>query len=84
MNRLGDVFAENPTDDSATFTEAEDRINAAALESDLISRARDNTDACCLPSAGFDDVTVTWRGGVLHQQRATRRVRQWRASRRRV
>lgn len=64
VNRLGDVFVENPTDDSAVFTEAKERISEAAIATNLIERARTNTEnwmSIFLGAAGFEDVTVVWQ-----------------------
>ena len=43
VQRVGAVFAENPTDDSELFAIAEDKLAAAAAESDVLDRAEANT-----------------------------------------
>lgn len=63
VDRVEDVFSENPTDDGPIFAKAEERLNAAAAESDLVERARLNTEVWMttfLGAAGFDTIVVTW------------------------
>jgi hypothetical protein len=43
VQRVGAVFAENPTDDSELFALAEDKLAAAAAGSDVLDRAEANT-----------------------------------------
>ena len=43
VERIGDAFEDDPVDDSALYAMAEDRLAAAAAESDLRERAEDNT-----------------------------------------
>ena len=43
VQRVGAVFAENPTDDSELFALAEDKLAAAAAQSDVLDRAEANT-----------------------------------------
>ncbi len=43
VERLGDAFQENPTDDSDLYELAERRLATAATESDLLERAEANT-----------------------------------------
>ncbi len=43
VERLGDAFQENPTDDSDLYELAERRLATAAAESDLLQRAEANT-----------------------------------------
>lgn len=63
MNRVGDVFAENPTDDTKIFATAEKKMAEAAEGSDLMDRAYSNTEtwfSTFLGAAGFDTVVVRW------------------------
>lgn len=43
VERVGDAFQENPTDDSGLYEVAERRLAAAAAESDVLQRAEANT-----------------------------------------
>jgi hypothetical protein len=43
IERVGDAFQENPTDDSDLYALAERRLGAAAADSDLLERAEANT-----------------------------------------
>jgi hypothetical protein len=43
LDRVGDALADNPTDDSALYAQAGDRLESAATHSDLYTRAEDNT-----------------------------------------
>jgi len=64
VDRVDDFFADNPTDDTALFEAAEEKVAAAARESDLVEQARENTEAWLrtfLGAAGFDDVEISWR-----------------------
>ena len=64
VDRIGDVFSGNPTDDTALYQAAEDKVAAAARESDLLEQARDNTEEWLrtfLQAAGFETVEVDWR-----------------------
>ena len=61
--RVGDVFADNPTDDSDLYALAENRLESAAADSDLQARAEDNTRDMLTTlgqSLGVDSVTVTF------------------------
>jgi hypothetical protein len=61
VERVGAVFAENPTDDSALYALAEDKLAAAAARSDVLDRAESNTrDMLTTLAKGFgvDEVTV--------------------------
>ena len=63
VERVGDAFADNPTDDSALYALAEDRLESAAAGSELHSRAQDNTREMLTAlgqSFGVDRVTVTF------------------------
>ena len=59
--RIGSVFAENPSDDSELYALAERRLAAAAAESDVLERAETNTRdmlTTLAGSLGVDEVTV--------------------------
>jgi hypothetical protein len=61
VERVGAVFVENPTDDSALYALAEDKLTTAAAESDLLERAETNTRGMLTTlgrSLGVDEVTV--------------------------
>jgi len=61
VERVGAVFVENPTDDSALYALAEDKLSAAAAQSDLLARAERNTRDMLTTlgrSLGVDEVTV--------------------------
>lgn len=63
IDRLGDLFSDNPADERAVHILAADRIGAAAKESDLTLRAEKNTTSMLqglLRGLGFDHVTVTY------------------------
>ena len=63
-DRIADVFATNPTDDSPVFVKAEARISEAAVESDLLERGRANTEQWLrsfLTAAGFENVIINWQ-----------------------
>lgn len=63
LDRLGDLFSDNPADERAVRTLAAERIGDAARESDLPSRAEKNTTAMLqglLRALGFEQVTVTY------------------------
>ena len=63
-DRVEDFFAENPTDDSPVFRTAKARIDKAADESELVERARANTEQWLrtfLAAAGFETVGITWQ-----------------------
>lgn len=64
VDRVDDFFAENPTDDTALFEAAEEKIEAAARESDLIEQARANTERwlqAFLGAAGFERIEISWQ-----------------------
>ena len=64
IDRIGDVFSSNPTDDSALYGAAEEKVAAAARESDLIEEARANTERwlrAFLGAAGFEEVEIDWQ-----------------------
>lgn len=61
VERLGDAFQENPTDDSDLYELAEGRLATAAAESDLLERAEANTRdmlTTLAMSLGVERVTV--------------------------
>lgn len=64
VERVGGVFAENPTDDSDLYALAERRLAAAAAQSDVLDRAEENTRQMLTTlgqSLGVDEVTVEFR-----------------------
>jgi hypothetical protein len=61
VERIGDALGDNPVDDSELYALAEDRLAAAAAESDLRDRAETNTRAMLTglaASLGVDEVEV--------------------------
>ena len=61
VERIGGAFAENPIDDGELYALAERRLGAAAAESDVLSRAEDNTRRMLTSlgrSLGVSEVTV--------------------------
>lgn len=63
FERIGDAVEDDPVDDTELYALAEDRIAAAAAESDLRERAEDNTRDMLTGlarSLGVDDVEVTF------------------------
>jgi hypothetical protein len=63
LDRVSDAIEDNPVDDSALYAVAEDKLADAAAQSDLQTRAQDNTRAMLTTLAGglgVDDVTVTF------------------------
>ncbi|KUH40639.1 hypothetical protein ATE80_00080 [Streptomyces kanasensis] len=63
LDRLGDLFSDNPNDERAVQRLAARRIGEAATESGLTARAERNTTAMLkglLGSLGFERVTVTY------------------------
>ncbi|MBW1603646.1 DUF4230 domain-containing protein [Streptomyces sp. JJ66] len=63
LDRLGDLFSDNPGDERAVRALAVDHIAAAAKESDLTARAEDNTRTMLtglLTSLGFQNITITF------------------------
>jgi hypothetical protein len=64
IDRVDDFFADNPTDDTELYSAAEQKVEAAARESDLVEEARTNTEqwlTTFLGAAGFDRVEITWQ-----------------------
>lgn len=63
LDRVAGMFAENPSAEGEFYVLAEDRLAAAAAESDLQQRAEENTRAMLTAlarSMGFEQVTVTF------------------------
>jgi hypothetical protein len=63
VDRVGDAFADNPTDDSGLYALAGDRLESAAAASDLQHRAEDNTRTMLTTlghSLGVAGMTVTY------------------------
>jgi hypothetical protein len=71
VNRIGDIFEENPTDDRELYVKASRKIERAAHESKLAERARENTVNMLtgfLGRLGFTDVRVTFEKPVVKAQ----------------
>ena len=67
VERIGDAFSENPTDDSDLYALAERRLRTAAADSDVLQRAETNTRdmlTSLAQSLGVDDVTVEFAAPV--------------------
>jgi hypothetical protein len=63
LDRADDFFSGNPTDDGPLYRAAEEKVEAAARESDLVEEARANTEewlTTFLGAAGFEQVEITW------------------------
>ena len=63
VERIGGVFEENPTSEGEFYVLAEQRLEGAAAESDLLVRAEGNTRdmlTALARSMGFEQVTVTF------------------------
>jgi hypothetical protein len=63
LDRLGDVFSDNPNSEQAVQKLAVEHIGDAAKESELTERAEENTTGMLeglLHSLGFEKVTVTY------------------------
>jgi hypothetical protein len=61
--RIGDAIDDNPTDDSDLYRLAATKLDAAAAQSDLTTRAANNTRAMLTglaQSLGYESVTVTF------------------------
>lgn len=66
LDRLGDVFSDNPNDERQVHKLAVDHIGEAAGKSDLTERAEKNTRSMLqelLRSLGYEKVTVGFTGG---------------------
>ncbi len=67
LDRVGGLFAENPSDDSELYALAERRLAAAAGDSDVLVRAEANTRdmlTTLAGSLGVDEVTVEFEEPV--------------------
>lgn len=63
LDRLGDALGDGTGDDSGMYTLAEQKLAAAAAESDLLTRAEENTTTMLrnlMRPLGFEEVTVTF------------------------
>ncbi len=63
VDRVDDFFAANPVDDAPLYEAAEEKVERAAKESDLIEEARANTErwlTTFLGAAGFEHVEISW------------------------
>lgn len=63
LDRLGGVFVDNPTGEATLVAEAEEKMVAAAAESDLLERAEENTTTILTDLAmalGVEDVRVVF------------------------
>ncbi len=63
LDRIGGMFEENPSSEAEFYALAEQRLEGAAADSDLLARAEDNTRDMLTAlgrSMGFDEVTVTF------------------------
>ena len=64
LDRLGSVLSDNPTSERELYRLAQAKMQAAAVQSDLVARAEQNTRAMLvsmLRSLGYREVTVTFR-----------------------
>jgi hypothetical protein len=64
LDRLGSVFSDNPTSERELYRLAEQKLAAAAGESELVARAEQNTREMLrsmLRSLGYSEVTVVFR-----------------------
>jgi hypothetical protein len=64
IDRVDDFFAGNPTDDRELYVAAEQKVESAARDSDLIDEARENTEewlTTFLGAAGFTTVEIDWQ-----------------------
>jgi Protein of unknown function (DUF4230) len=65
VQRIGAIFQDNPTSERELYQLAEEKLQAAANESDLTKRAEENTRSMLTAlarSLGFTDVHVTFSG----------------------
>ena len=63
IDRVDDFFAGNPVDDAPLYQAAEEKVEAAAKQSDLLEEARENTERWLrtfLGAAGFETVEISW------------------------
>ena len=67
VDRVAGAFSDEPTSEREVALVAEDRLHAAAVESDLLARAETSTRAMLTGLAGsfgYDDVTVRFEGAA--------------------
>jgi len=63
LDRIGGLFVDNPTAEIELIQEAEDKIGAAAAETDLLAKAQENTTAMLtelIGALGVDNVRVIY------------------------
>jgi len=63
INKVGDLFGNNPNDQQELYQLAQQKINAAALDSELRQRAADNTKAMLtsmLRSLGYTTIVINF------------------------
>ena len=63
LDRVGGLFVDNPTAEIDLINEAEDKIAAAADDTELVAKAQENTTAMLtglIESLGVDDVRVIY------------------------
>lgn len=63
VNRLGEALSSNPGDDAQLYARAEEEMEAAAAQGDLVGRAEENTRqmlVTLLESLGFEQVTIVF------------------------
>lgn len=63
LDRLESVFSDDPVDDQALYVAAEDKLEGAAADSELLDRARANTRTMLRELAaefGYEDVRVVF------------------------
>lgn len=65
LDRIADVFEDQPVDDQPLYVNAEDELESAAANSELLNLARNNTQDMLtqmLTSLGFEKVEVVFAG----------------------
>lgn len=63
FDRIGGVFSDSPTSERDVLILAEDRLTAAAAESELLQRAEENTKRtveALVGQLGFEDITINF------------------------
>lgn len=63
LDRIGGLFVDSPTAEIELIREAEDKIEAAALETDLLAKAQENTTAMLtdlIGALGVDNVRIIY------------------------
>ena len=66
LNRLGGIFSDNPTSEQDLYRVAAEKIDAAAAESELRDRAKENTTATLeglLKGLGFTEIEIRYEAG---------------------